>query len=92
VNYEDKLQQGVSQDEAAGHRNWLKSYGMPLQELFDKLMRSGQFEHVFDASERASITEIRRIIGRKNIPMALVKVEDEDLSVLPKRLKARLLR
>lgn len=80
--YEERLMEGVPPDFAAGHRNYLNTFGVPLDKLLDRLMRSGDYWRVFDEQEQEQLAEFARLVSRKNVPVALVKVEKEEPPLL----------
>ncbi len=73
----------MTKDEAAGHRNYLKAYAIPLERLLQRLMRDAKLGEVFSSTEQKQIAKFMRLLDKKAVPSALVKViEDPPLLFL----------
>jgi hypothetical protein len=77
-SYEQRLRDGVSKDDAVGHRNFLKTYAAPMDKLLERLIRSGDFTTIFDSQEQKQVAKFKRLLEQKSVPLSLVKVEEDD--------------
>lgn len=84
-SYEDKLRKGVSQEDATTHYDFLDSYGIPLEKKIDQLVRWGPYQLIFDRDEQKLVSDFRRLLKRKMVPMALVEVIEPEPRRRPRR-------
>lgn len=82
--YMQRLMDGVSKEEAAGHRNFLAKYGTPLEDLLGQLNRdSGVLKTVFSPEEQKLVDEFKRMISSKTVRMGMVKVNPDPPKKMP---------
>ena len=74
MSYEDRMETGVPKDDAVSHRHFLEKV-IPLKKDLENLGRWGHFKAVFSEEEQKRYYDFIRLLGRKMVPMALVKVD-----------------
>lgn len=84
-SYEDRLEEGVSQDTATTHKLFLKHYALPLKKKLNELFRWGAMDEIFDRREQKLLEDVRYLLEKKSVPVALVKVEPEQSPLLLRR-------
>ena len=97
--YEERLQEPVTEADAAGHRNLLKTHIIPLEKALTRLLRDkGTPGDVFDAQELALLDEVRRLLAKKSVPMSSLSIKRDAPIILlgrkpnPNVVKNRLLK
>lgn len=76
--YEQRLKEPVSKEDAAAHRNLLKTHLIPLDKALSMLLRAhGQPGDVFERDELRVIQDMQRLLARKSVPVSSLKIEKD---------------
>ena len=90
VSYEDRLRDGVTADELTSHKHFLKK-AIPLRKALEQMQRDGDHGIVFDADDEKQFADFVRLLGRKMVSVALVKVDtskaDDEREIMLRMMK-----